>query len=490
MLIRLQKYDVKMIYTPGKFMFTADKKESFDTQKNTEIQAYVDMIVASLPASSDRVEQMKRETAADQTMPKQQAEQLMPPPAHTRPYYKVGVDLFDCNGKSHIVVIDYYSNYPEVATLPTTSSKAVITYLTSVFARHGVTSELYSDNGLQFSSSEFRSFTNDWGFQHNTSSPNYPRSNGLAESLVKIVKGLMKKAHDGKEDFLKNLMIYRSAPLQNGLSPAQMLMGRRIRTNLPIHEDLLTPRGTLPGLKTTEESIGSLSKPSNVIIHLRKQKYNADYDLSAKEGADTLAFVSLLEEKLLPALVFTLWVLLTNWEQWTWRWNTENITFPLNFLLPNRIHNQQLERLRLVRGDPTLEPGDQLEKELYQDVLECMTLLSHCLGLHKVFFRDSPSSLDAYVFGHLAPLLKVKLPNGKLLQHLNSQDNLRHYCTNGLVLYFPSEGGGKFPGVSVHLDDSDFDNEPHKQRNQILSFLFAMGSMLGIFMGIASIQHV
>lgn len=33
------------------------------------------------------------------------------------------------------------------------------------------------------------------------------------------------------------------------------------------------------------------------------QKYNADYDLSAKEGADTLAFVSLLEEKLLPAVV-------------------------------------------------------------------------------------------------------------------------------------------------------------------------------------------
>lgn len=33
------------------------------------------------------------------------------------------------------------------------------------------------------------------------------------------------------------------------------------------------------------------------------QKYNADYDLSAAQGADTLAFVSLLEEKLLPVLV-------------------------------------------------------------------------------------------------------------------------------------------------------------------------------------------
>lgn len=40
------------------------------------------------------------------------------------------------------------------------------------------------------------------------------------------------------------------------------------------------------------------------------QKYNADYDLSAKEGADSLAFISLLEEKLKPALVrnrHTLW---------------------------------------------------------------------------------------------------------------------------------------------------------------------------------------
>lgn len=75
MLIRLQKYDVKMIYTPGKFMFATDtlsravdKKESIDTHKNTEIQAYVDMIIASLPVSSERMEQIKRETAADQTM--------------------------------------------------------------------------------------------------------------------------------------------------------------------------------------------------------------------------------------------------------------------------------------------------------------------------------------------------------------------------------------------------------------------------------------
>lgn len=36
------------------------------------------------------------------------------------------------------------------------------------------------------------------------------------------------------------------------------------------------------------------------------QSFNADYELTAKQGADTMAYIALLEEKLLPALVFHL----------------------------------------------------------------------------------------------------------------------------------------------------------------------------------------
>lgn len=108
--------------------------------------------------------------------------------ADHRPYYKLGTDLFDLDGKSYIVVTDYFSNFPEVGALHSTLSKAVISYLKTVLAKPGVPCELFSDNGLQFSSCEFAAFAKEWGFKHTMSSPTYTKSNGLAESSVKTVK--------------------------------------------------------------------------------------------------------------------------------------------------------------------------------------------------------------------------------------------------------------------------------------------------------------
>ena len=38
------------------------------------------------------------------------------------------------------------------------------------------------------------------------------------------------------------LLTYRSTPLQTGLSPSKLLMGRRRRTQLPVLAKTLTPR--------------------------------------------------------------------------------------------------------------------------------------------------------------------------------------------------------------------------------------------------------
>ncbi|KAG8538003.1 hypothetical protein GDO81_023451, partial [Engystomops pustulosus] len=252
-----------------------------------------------------------------------------------------------------------------------------------------------------------------------------------------------------------------------------------------------SPSGQLPALKTLDE--GVVFQTSNIITHLRKQKYNADYDLSATQGADTLAFISLLEEKLLPALIHTFWVDAKNYVDHTRKWYAETIPFPLNFFIPNQMHKRHLERLQLIRGESWREDDEALEKQLYTDAQECITLLSQRLGTHKFFFGESPASLDAYIFSHLAQILNVKLPNNRLQQHLKSLSNLCQYVTSILSIYFTRDGE-TFPRISPKTptpESPDYEDEPHKRRNQILSVAVGLVAMISyaLLSGIVSIQR-
>ena len=131
------------------------------------------------------------------------------------------------------LTVDYYSLYPEIALLSNESGRKVIVQLKSLFARHGIPSTLMSDGGLQFSSAEFRQFTNEWGIEHKMSSPYYPQSNGLVENCVKVVKRILGKAGDRGEDPYLAMLAYRSSPLDCGKSPSELLFGKKIRSRLP-----------------------------------------------------------------------------------------------------------------------------------------------------------------------------------------------------------------------------------------------------------------
>ena len=154
------------------------------------------------------------------------------------PWEKIATDLFELNKQTYILFVDYYSRYPEVIKLNSTTSTSVINSMKSVFSRHGIPRTVISDNGPQYDSVEMKQFASTYGFNHVTSSPYYPQSNGLAERMVKTIKSLIAET----SDISLALLSYRPTPLPwCRLSPAELLMGRRLRTDVPQVSNLLIP---------------------------------------------------------------------------------------------------------------------------------------------------------------------------------------------------------------------------------------------------------
>jgi hypothetical protein len=160
----------------------------------------------------------------------QRHEPLNPTPLPDRPWQKLAVDLADHDKCNYVILVDYYSRYIETAPIAELSTNAVVTVLKSLFSRWGLPDTLISDNGPQFASQEFANFCAQFGISQVTSSPHYPQSNGEVERAVQTAKSLLRQ-----EDSDLALMIYRATPTSpTGFSPSQLLMGRQIKTTLPI----------------------------------------------------------------------------------------------------------------------------------------------------------------------------------------------------------------------------------------------------------------
>ena len=98
-------------------------------------------------------------------------EPLQPYPVPTLPWQLVSQDLVKLNGRTYMVTVDHYSDFYEIDHLPTIQSSAVIQASKQHFGCHGIPHTLITDNGAQFTSDLFRTFSRKYGFNHVTTSP-------------------------------------------------------------------------------------------------------------------------------------------------------------------------------------------------------------------------------------------------------------------------------------------------------------------------------
>ncbi|XP_033114045.1 uncharacterized protein K02A2.6-like [Anneissia japonica] len=137
--------------------------------------------------------------------------------------------------KMFLIIVDAHSKWIEAIILNSITAEITIEALRRVFATHGISKVLVSNNGSTFTSELFKEFAMRNRIKHMFSAPFKPSSNGLAERAVQTVKqGLAKIAEGSLQTKLSRFLFkYRITPHSTtGVPPCKALMGRMLHSPL------------------------------------------------------------------------------------------------------------------------------------------------------------------------------------------------------------------------------------------------------------------
>jgi len=159
----------------------------------------------------------------------QSSEPLIPHNIPKRPWTKVATDLFELNSKLYLIIVDYSTSFFEIAEIPNKLSETIVTHTKKIFSIFGIPNIVVSDNEPEYIGSPYKQFATQWDFEHITSSPRYPQSNGKIERTIQHVKRTLKKSLENSEDiYLALLNIRTTQGPDNTAPPATQLFQRTI----------------------------------------------------------------------------------------------------------------------------------------------------------------------------------------------------------------------------------------------------------------------
>lgn len=200
------------------------------------------------PSMDGEIENVSRAcTQCLENAPEQSKSSLISWPSTLRPFERVHIDfLGPIQGKMFLILVDSFSKWVEVFQMANTTATTTVEKLRECFARFGLPDTIVSDNGPQFTSSDYKIFCKRNGINCMFSPPYKPQCNGAAENSVKSFKSALKKMLEDPSNQSLNLLtlvsrylfFYRSSiHCSTGETPYKLLFGREMVT----HFDRLKP---------------------------------------------------------------------------------------------------------------------------------------------------------------------------------------------------------------------------------------------------------
>ena len=172
--------------------------------------------------------------------PTQPIPPLKPTPLPEAAWLYVGMDFVGPfpTGENLLVLVDYYSRFPEVEIMTKITAEALDPRLRRIFSRYGVPQRIVTDNAQTFCSTHFANLMAEYGIKHRKITPLYPQANGAVERLNrninKVVKTAIAEGRNWRFVLDDWLLAYRNTPHSvTGQAPAVLMFGRNLNDKLP-----------------------------------------------------------------------------------------------------------------------------------------------------------------------------------------------------------------------------------------------------------------
>lgn len=167
---------------------------------------------------------------------------LIPWQPADHPWSRIHIDFAGpIRGFHLLVIVDSFSKWIEVFKTTSITSNFTINKLRETFCRYGLVDTLVSDNGRQFTSSEFSQFMKNNHIKHILTAPGHPATNGQAENFVKTLKkSILANLNDNNSDnfdLILNRFVfdYRiTKHMSTGDSPAEIMLGRPLKSRFSL----------------------------------------------------------------------------------------------------------------------------------------------------------------------------------------------------------------------------------------------------------------